>query len=149
MKALTPWQPRPLLTLRHEMNDLFKRFFGEALDSGDLAVDAWAPSVDVEETDKEIVIKADLPGVEPKDVDISVVDNTLVLKGEKKEERETKKKNYHRTERFVGQFYRQVPLPPGADPDKISASSSKGVVTITVPKTAAAQPKKITVQSRD
>lgn len=149
MKGITHWQPRPLQTLRHEMNDLFQRFFGETLDGGEMAVEAWAPRVDMEETDKEIVVKADLPGVDPKDVEISIVDGMLVLKGEKKEERETKKKNYHRTERFIGQFYRQIPLPPGADPEKITASSTKGVVTITVPKTPAAQPKKIAVQSKD
>ena len=63
------------------------------------------------ETDKEIVIKADIPGVDPKDVDISVNDGAIILRGEKKEEREDKKRNYHRVERFVGHSYRQVPLP--------------------------------------
>lgn len=152
MKDLVPWRSRssgPLVSLRHEMNDLFQRFFGEALDGGEVAMEAWAPRVDMEESDKEIVIKADLPGVEPKDVEISIADNMLILKGEKKEEREIKKKNYHRTERFIGQFYRQIPLPPGADPEKVSASSSKGVITITVPKTMAAQPKKVAVQVKD
>src|SRR5260370_35343745 len=105
------------------------------------------PRVDVEESDKEILVKVDLPGVEPKDVDISVAEGSLILKGEKKEEREDKKKNYHKVERFVGQFYRELPLPPEADPDRITAAGAKGVITVTIPKKATAQPKKIAVKA--
>jgi adenine-specific DNA-methyltransferase len=135
MRSLIPWSRRAgaaLEPLRQEMDDLFERFFGEPLGfNGGEAVRAWMPRVDVEETDKEIVLKADLPGVDAKDVDVCVSGGSLVLRGEKKEEREEKKKNYHQVERFVGRFYRAVPLPQGTDPDKITATSAKGVITIT------------------
>jgi HSP20 family protein len=132
---------------RKEMESLFSRFFGEENGNGPLmaAAQSWAPRVDVEETEKEIQVKADLPGVDPKAVEISVQDNVLTVRGEKKEEKEEKKKNYHRVERFAGTFYRAIPLPPGADAEKMAATSANGVVTITIPKKPEAQPRKITV----
>jgi HSP20 family protein len=127
-----------------------QRFFGESLESnGPTALMKWTPRVDVEETDKEILVKADLPGVDSKNVEVSVTDSTLVLRGEKKEEREEKKKNYHRVERFQGEFYREIPLPAEAETDKVAATSTKGVVTITIPKKASAQPKKVSVKTQD
>jgi HSP20 family protein len=150
MKALIPRRPRAggfLEPLRLEMEDLFQRFFEPWEDRGEAP--AWTPRVDVEETDKEVVVKADLPGVDPKDVEVTVADGSLVLKGERKEEREEKKKSYYRVERFVGQFYRTIPLPPGTDPDKISAATAKGVISVTIPKKPEAQPKKIVVKPQD
>jgi HSP20 family protein len=151
MKSLIPWGRTSsfLQPFKQEMDELFQRFFSSAPDTGSITLATWAPSVDVEETDKEIVVKADLPGVEPKDIDISIVDGSLVLKGEKKQEKEEKKKNYHRVERFYGQFYREIPLPAGADADKVAASSTKGVISVTIPKKPEAQPKKITVKAQD
>jgi HSP20 family protein len=151
MTSLIPWTRTGsfLGPFRKEMDDVFERFFGAPGDNGGEAVRAWTPRVDVEETDKEIVVKADLPGVDPKDVEISVVDGSLLIKGEKKEEKEEKKKNYHRVERFIGQFYREIPLPTGADAEKISATSAKGVIAVTIPKKAEAQPKKIVVKAQD
>jgi HSP20 family protein len=87
--------------------------------------------------------------VDPKDVDISVSGGSLVLRGEKKEEREDKKKNYHKVERFVGRFYREIGLPPGTDPEKITATSAKGVITITIPKAPQAQARKVPVKAQD
>jgi HSP20 family protein len=133
-----------------DVEDLFQRFLGEMTEeNGNGPFQAWAPRVDVVETDKEIFVKADLPGVDPKDVEITVTDGSLVLRGEKKEEREEKKKSFHRMERFVGKFYREIPLPPGADAAKIVASSGKGVLTVTVPKTPQAQAKKIPVLAKE
>ena len=153
MKSLIPWRRRiggVFEPFRQELDELFERFFPEPVESiGGEVMRAWAPRVDVEETDKEIVVRADLPGVDPKDVDISFSDGTLVIKGERKEKREEKGKNYQRTERFVGQFYREVPLPPGTDPEKITATSSKGVITVTIAKAPQAQAKKVAVQARD
>ncbi len=151
MKALTPWFGRtgaPLEAFRQEMDEWTRRFFGGPLFET-TAPQAWAPSVDVAETDKEVVVKADLPGVDPKDVDISVADGSLVLRGHKKEEREENGKNFRRMERFEGEFYRELPLPAGVDADKISATSSKGVVTITFPKKPAAQAKKVAVKPQE
>jgi HSP20 family protein len=151
MTSLIPWSRTGSLLgpFRKEMDEVFERFFGAPNDNGGQAIRAWAPRVDVEETDKEIVVKADLPGVDPKDIEINVVDGSLFIKGEKKEEKEEKKKNYHRVERFVGQFYREIPLPAGADAEKISAASAKGVIAVTIPKKAEAQPKKIVVKAQD
>jgi HSP20 family protein len=146
--ALRPWTAGfgMLDPFRREMEGLMEKFFGDEAGNGMLAAaKSWAPRVDVEETDKEILVKADLPGVDPKAVEISVENGTLVVRGEKKEEKEEKKKNYHRVERFAGSFYRAIPLPPGTDADKMTATSTNGVVTITIPKKPEAQPKKITV----
>jgi HSP20 family protein len=134
--------------LRQEMEDLVQRFLQPFEEFGG-AVQTWAPRVDVEEADQEIVVKADLPGVDPKDIEISVAGGSLVVRGERKEEREEKKRGYRRTERFVGQFYREIPLPAAADPDKIAATSSKGVITITIPKKPESQPKKIAIKAKD
>lgn len=145
--ALSRWSPFGMAEpFRQEMETLFERFFGDGNGNGNgQAMKAWAPRVDVEETDKEILVKADLPGIDPKAVEISIENGILTVRGERKEEKEERKKNYHRTERFAGSFYRAIPLPPGADAEKVTATSSNGVVTVTVPKTAAAQPKKIAV----
>lgn len=149
MRSLIPWRRRhevALQALWPEMESLFHRFFSEP-EEGPGEGRSWAPRVDVEETDKELIIKADLPGVEPKDVDVSVSDGTLVLRGEKKETHETKKKDYRCVERYVGKFYREIPLPEGVDRDKIAASSAKGVVTVTIPKKPEVQPRKISVKA--
>jgi HSP20 family protein len=147
MKNLIPWRERnggALTQLHNEMENLFHRFIGEPLE--EFGMKMWTPRVDVEETDKEILVKVDLPGVDPKDVDISVSEGALILKGDRKEEREDKKKNYHRVERLVGQFYRELPLPPAADPERITAASANGVITVMIPKKAAAQAKKIAIK---
>lgn len=120
------------------------RFFGEENGNGQ-AMKTWSPQVDVEETEKEILVKADLPGVDPRAIEISVENGMLTVRGEKKEEKEEKKKNYHRVERFTGTFYRQIAMPSGADADKVTATSVNGVITITIPKKPEAQPKRITV----
>jgi HSP20 family protein len=152
MRNLIPWRnPNTglLEPLRQEMEELFQRFLEPLGGNGHRTLPAWAPRVDIAETDKEVVVKADLPGVDAKDVEISVADAALVLRGEKKEEKEEKKKNYHRVERFLGQFYREIPLPAGADPERITAASAKGVITITIPKKPEVQPKKIPVKAQE
>jgi HSP20 family protein len=143
--AMAPWRSFGAIgPFRQEMETLFDRFFGEENGHGH-ALRTWTPRVDVEDTEKEIVVKADVPGVDPKAVEISIENGVLTVRGEKKEEKEEKKKGYHRVERFAGSFYRAVTLPPGADADKISATSANGVVTITVPKKPEAQPKRIAI----
>jgi HSP20 family protein len=133
---------------RDEMDDMFSRFFGPITTTMNDRAE-WAPRVDVEETDKAILVKADLPGVDPKDIDISVQNGELYIRGETKSEKDEKGKNYHRMERFSGSFYRVIPLPPSVDDNGVTATTAKGVVTITVPKKPEAKAKKIVVQPKD
>jgi HSP20 family protein len=105
------------------------------------------PSVDVTETDREIEITAELPGLEEKDVQIDLVDNILTIKGEKKAEKEEKDKAYRLVERSYGAFARSVELPAGVNPDAIKANIAKGVLKVSVPKPAPAQTKKIAVKT--
>ena len=100
---------------------------------------AFYPGVDVLETETEFRVKAELPGMDEKDVHVSMAQNTLTIKGEKKEETENKGKNYHQMERHWGAFYRAIPLPVGIDATKADASFKKGVLTVTLPKTEEAK----------
>lgn len=150
MKSLMPWRnPNPWMSqMRHDWEDMWQRFFS-GHDEGTSTVANWSPQVDVEETNDAILVKADLPGIDPKDVEIAVQDRSLTLKGEKREEREDKQKQYHRIERFSGQFFRSIPLPAEADLERIAATSSKGVVTVTIPKKPGTQAKKVVVKPKE
>lgn len=133
---------------RQETEDLFSRFFDDTFLTPvptEGLVGTWKPMVDVSETDSELLVKVDLPGVEPKDVSITVKEGMLVIEGERKGESEEKGKEFHRVERFVGRFYRSMLLPPTADADKIRAESANGVIEVHVPKMPTAHPKKIAV----
>lgn len=133
--------------MREEMDEAFRRAMGPVTDN---AVEAsWTPTVDVEENEKALIVKADIPGVDPKDIDVSIQNGSLTIRGERKEEKEDKSKNYHRIERFTGSFYRMIPLPAGADENAVTASSSKGVLTIQIPKKPEAKTKKISIQAKD
>jgi HSP20 family protein len=102
--------------------------------------------MDVTETDKEIEVTAELPGLEEKDVQINLADNLLTIRGEKKAEKEQKDKNYRLVERSYGSFERMLELPEGVSPDAIKANIAKGVLKVTIPKPAPAQAKKIEVK---
>ncbi len=107
------------------------------------------PAIDLSEDEKAYKISAELPGIDAKDIDVSVTGDMLVLKGEKRQEKEEKDKNYHFSERTYGSFQRAFELPSSVDRNKVAADFSKGVLTITLPKTAEAQKpvKKIEVKS--
>jgi len=105
------------------------------------------PSTDVTETDKEIEITAELPGLEEKDVQVNFADGVLTIRGEKKAEKEEKDKNYRLVERSYGSFERSIALPEGVKPEDVKATIAKGVLTVKVPKPAPAQSKKIEVKS--
>ena len=137
----------PFLSLQREIDRLFDDFSRGFPSFGRFGSSELMPSMDVTETDKEIEISAELPGLEEKDVQINVADNVLTIKGEKKAEKEEKNKQYHRVERSYGSFMRTLELPAGVDPDSIKANIAKGVLKVTVPKPAAAQVKKIDVKS--
>jgi len=153
MNGLIPWRRTTDLSslFRHEMGDLFGRFFVPGFfgpgEEGNGSTNVWTPPVDVAETNKEIVITAELPGVDPKAMEIYVANGALVLKGEKEVAKEEKAKNYYRTERYLGTFYREVPLPAGVDADKITATCAHGVLAITIPKKPEALPKKVAVKA--
>ena len=95
---------------------------------------AWSPSVDISEDDAKILVKADLPGVDEKNLSVKVEDNVLVLSGERKFEKESRDENYHRFERVYGSFERSFTLPESASPDKIAANYDKGVLRVEIPK---------------
>ena len=137
----------PFMSLQREIDRLFDDFTrGFPAFSTDGKAELL-PSLDVTETEKQIEITAELPGLEEKDVQINVADNLLTIRGEKKAEKEEKDKNYRLVERSYGSFERTLELPDGVDPDAIKASIAKGVLTVTVPKPAPAQSKKIEVKA--
>lgn len=157
LKALVPFRDRQNLarpelnvfgSLQREVDRLFDEF---ARGFGTLAVTgngSLMPSMDISETDKELVITAELPGLERKDVEISLDDNVLTIRGEKKTETspDDKKKNVHVSERSYGVFYRVLELPGKVDPASVQATMSKGVLKITIPKPAQSESKKIEVK---
>jgi HSP20 family protein len=106
----------------------------------------WAPSVDIFETDNELVLKADVPGVDQKDIDIRIENGTLQLKGERKFEKEEKNKGFHRLERSYGSFVRYFTVPETVDTENVKAGFQNGVLTVTLPKKEIAKPKAIKVQ---
>jgi len=106
----------------------------------------WAPDVDIKETDKEILIKADLPGMKMEDIDVSVDEDQLVIKGERKEEKEEKDKDYVRVERNYGSFYRSFSIGVPVKSDQVGATYKNGVLEITLPKSEAKKPKKIAIK---
>ena len=106
---------------------------------------AWTPAVDVSEDEKRYLIRADLPGVDPKDINVNLEGDELTLSGERREEKEEEGRNWQRTERIRGQFFRRFRLPETADPEHIEARSDKGVLEIVIPKQPKTQPRKIAV----
>jgi HSP20 family protein len=150
MNALTPYRRDGWpLKLQHELEDFWQRFVSPTLVKGEGTMPtAWAPRVDLTETEKEVVVKADLPGVAPDDVEVTFADGVLRLRGEKKEEFKEEGKDFHKVERFSGMFYRELPLPAYIDSDKIVATADKGVLTITAPKKPEAMDRKIKVRPK-
>lgn len=143
MRSLIPWRwkenqvaPDNTLTeFRREVDDLFNHFFGS---SGWLPVPnlgrGFTPALDVSETDEDLLIKAELPGVDPKEIEVNLSGTTLTVKGEKKEEREEKTENMHRIERSYGSFSRSITLPCEVKEDKIEANFKNGVLNLKLPK---------------
>ncbi len=148
MFSLIPWrETRDLTSFRREMDRLFDRFFEGwpfRLGSED---GYWLPSVDVSETGKEVIVKAEVPGMDPKNIDVSLHDNVLTIRGERKQEKEEKEEDFHRIERSYGAFCRSIALPAQVDPDKVKAEYKHGVLSIRLPKTKEEAVKKIEVKA--
>jgi HSP20 family protein len=140
-----------MLTLQDRMNRMFDESFrgasrGTAAGEEDWALGgSWAPAVDIYEQDGNIVLKAELPGVDSKDVDIRLENNVLTLSGERKLDTEVKRENYHRVERSYGSFTRSFTLPTVVDQEKIKADYQDGVLRVTLPKREEAKPKQISI----
>lgn len=140
----------PLTLLRREMNSLFDNFFrGFELEPFKGHFGTFSPSVDIQESVKDIKVTAELPGVDDKDIDVSLGKDSLTIKGEKQEEKEDRGKDYYRMERSFGSFSRTIPLPAEVDTVKAKAEFKKGVLTVTLPKTSRAikETKKIPVRT--
>jgi HSP20 family protein len=134
-RSLAERGPDPFSYLRNQINRVFDDFWGESwlAPRHEIAAGFW-PQVDVTETDKEIKVSAEIPGVEAKDIDVSVEDGMLTIKGEKKYEREEKEKGQYRMERSYGSFQRSIELPAEVDESKAKAEFKKGVLRLTLPK---------------
>jgi HSP20 family protein len=146
MTVITRWDPfREFSTLQDRMNRLFQDSFGREGREEALSTTTFAPPVDVYEDEHNITIKIEVPGIEEKDIDIRVENNTLTVFGERKLEKEEKQENYRRVERQYGSFSRSFTLPNTVDADNISADYDKGVLKINLAKKAEAKPKQIRV----
>ncbi|MBU4273101.1 MAG: Hsp20/alpha crystallin family protein [Planctomycetes bacterium] len=156
--SLIPWRNKregrpgemsPMFALRSEVDRLFDSFLREPFSSLDWPLwrsDKWTPAVDVAENDKEVTVRAELPGIDPKDIDVAVSGNQLVLRGEKKETSEIEEKGFHQCETRYGSFHRTVPLPEGVDTENVDAQYAHGVLTLRLAKTAPAAAKRIEVK---
>ena len=141
------WKPsRNWLSLRDEMDRFFDDFLGGELDRFPAGFESnWTPSVDLLETDDELVAKVELPGMDKKDINISVQDNVLMIRGTKNQEKEDKNENYHRIERSFGSFQRSLSLPAPVDVKKVKASYKDGVLKVALPKVPEAKAKEIPI----
>jgi len=141
--AITRWDPfRDVIALQNRVNSLFRE-----MNEGDspLTTASFVPAVDVYEDPKKVVLKLEVPGMEEKDLDIRVENNTLTVKGERKLEKDEKEENFHRIERRYGSFYRAFTLPSTVDTENVQASYNAGVLKLELNKKAEAQPKQIKV----
>jgi HSP20 family protein len=141
--AITRWDPfREVVSLQNRVNSLFRD-----LNDGEspLTTASFVPAVDVYEDDKKVTLKLEVPGVEEKDLDVSVENNTLTVKGERKFEAEEKEENFHRIERRYGSFFRAFTLPSTVDTEHIKAAYNAGVLKLELTKKPEAQPKQIKI----
>ena len=140
-----PWFRRGSLSMFRDMEDLMERFLDEDGDGWNSRM--LAPPLDMIETEKTISLKLDLPGVSPKEIDVQVSGNQLIVSGERKEEREEKGETFHRVERRTGRFSRSILLPCDVQDDKVDAKYQDGVLKITLPKTSEATTRHIEIKS--
>ena len=143
--GVTPWRPFGEI---EDWERRFEDFFGRQMLRLPVEEKGWMPVLDIFEKDDKFVVKAELPGMKEEDIDVSVVGDALMIKGEKKTETEVKEENYYRCERAYGSFYRSVPLPSTVDANKVEANFEDGVLEVTLPKSAEIKPKKIAVAAK-
>ena len=144
--AVIRWDPfRDLNTLQDRMNHLFEQANRGWRSDEESATTAWSPSVDIFETEGEIIVQAEVPGMDRKDIELSLENNVLTLKGDRKFQKETKDENHHRIERSYGSFSRSFSIPAMVNEDKIRADYNEGVLSISLPKKEHARPKQIKI----
>jgi len=146
MTVLTRWDPfREFSTLQDRMNRLFRDSYGSEGREEALTTTTFAPPVDVYEDEQNVTLKIEVPGIEEKDIDVRIENNTLTVHGERKFEKEEKEENYRRVERQYGSFTRTFTLPTTVDAEQVTADYDKGVLKIKLAKKAEAKPKQIKV----
>jgi HSP20 family protein len=144
--GITRWDPfRDLSILQERMNRLFEDAGRGYRGDEAAATTTWSPAVDIFETENDIMVKAELPGIERKDITLNLDNNVLTLKGERKFEKETRQENYHRIERAYGGFSRAFSIPAIVDEEKIRADYKDGILTIALPKKEQVKPKQIKI----
>ena len=159
--ALIPWRTKareraaaessPLAVLRSEVDRLFDSFLREPLQSLDWPFGSergWVPAVDVAEDEQEVTVRAEIPGMDPKDLEVTITGNHLVLAGEKKESSEKSGKDFHLSESRFGVFHRSIPLPEAVDPDHVEAEYAQGVLVIRLKKVPSTPVKRIDVKTK-
>ena len=143
--SLTRYNPWSVFDqLQRELNMPMTKFDTE--DNGNIATANWAPAVDIKEDDKAFTLLADIPGVDPEDIEVTMDKGVLTIKGERQSEKKTEEENYKRVERQYGVFYRRFTLPDSANAEAIEAQSEHGVLKITIPKQEVAQSRRISVK---
>ena len=144
--AIIRWDPfRDLVTLREKMNRLFEDAVTSRGEEKDIISSSWSPAVDIYETESELVLTAEVPGINEKDIEIKIEDGMLSIRGERKFEKETKEENYHRIERAYGSFFRSFSLPRTIDQEGIHAEHEGGVLKIHLPKKPESKSKNIKI----
>jgi len=146
--ALTPWRglwESRFPSLREEIDKMFEDFFGKT-DFPSIGDGEWIPPIDVQQTKKDVVVMMDIPAIDPKEISISIMEDRITIKGERKREEEVKEVDYYRSERVYGSFQRIIQLPAEVVGDKAKASYKDGVLKITIPKSQKAVPKEVKVE---
>lgn len=141
---------QPADLFRSEFDRFVERFFSEPFGAFPFAASggsAWAPALDVVESESELTVRAELPGLQPEDIQIEVSGEMLVLSGEKRQQAEESRENWYRAERRFGSFRRAIPLPSAVDADKVTAEYDKGVLVVHLPRTAESRPRRIQVKA--
>ncbi len=146
--TLAKWDPvRNLVSLQERMNRLFEDSMKSPEDPMDRG--AWSPPVDIYETEKDIVVSAELPGIDQKDVDVEVREGVLTIKGERRFMKDVKEESYHRVERSYGRFSRVFALPKNVETEKVSAHYDKGVLEVRLPKSAKSQAHTVKIETNE
>ena len=148
-RGLIPWQPfRELEEMARSFEDVFGRSFLPMWRRLPTEERGWAPAIEMFDKEDKYVVKAELPGMKEEDIDVSISDDTLTIKGERQSENEVKEENYYCCERSYGSFFRSITLPTNVDTKKIEANYESGVLEIGLPKVAEVKPKKISISTK-